>query len=560
MSTAYAIKGIPVSDGEPIPTRKEVSAWYEDPENTLQVSLFVQAFTAFQEMDIKKPLSYYQIAGRSSIDAPIVLTRLLKQRVYEEMIKLIEKEVDSANQETWKAAARVWRLPYWDWAEHQRYLDNYGLPQICTVEKIRIVPFSSDLQNPQPTAEVDNPLLKFTNPTGKHSETNSLWENFESRQNYGVRPKQLVGKKTDDPARAWVDGVQDANAVNTAMQGNINVSNPQGGLISIGSIGDLYHRLVSRDYFTSWQANVDRQVAIFQAYNPTLWFNDIPQAEFAKPTDPLYPFQYDTDGNYWSSEMCRDWKRLSYDYDIPAQRSSGGVPSLLALSAETEDTNRSSFNLMLNGRYGHTRKALQAATEINGRENDYIINIIYDRYALNGKAYTTYFFLGDLPAGATTKMTDQVRSQARNCIGSMYTFSSNLEVREGEHCGNCVDQRAAGLLSGAQIPITGMLLSVAKDTSTPELSSLEPDGVQTYLDQQLQWLAFDNTTGARLDISESLPRTRIFVMKGNVDHHLNDDTKLCHYLDYEALWSVSRDKDGGAKSDEHLNSVMPTNS
>lgn len=112
-------------------------------------------------------------------------------------------------------------------------------------------------------------------------------------------------------------------------------------------------------------------------------------------------------------------------------------------------------------------------------------------YALDGKAYTIYFFLGDLPARATTEMTGQVCSQAQNCIGSVYTFSSNLEVREGEHCGNCVDQRAAGLLSGAQIPITGMLLSVAKDTSTPELSSLEPDGVQTYLDQQLQWLAFD---------------------------------------------------------------------
>lgn len=70
----YAIKGIPVRDGEPIPTRKEVSAWYEDPENILQVSLFIQAFTAFQEMDVKEPLSYYQIAGRSPIDASIVVT------------------------------------------------------------------------------------------------------------------------------------------------------------------------------------------------------------------------------------------------------------------------------------------------------------------------------------------------------------------------------------------------------------------------------------------------------------------------------------------------------
>lgn len=77
--------------------------------------------------------------------------------------------------------------------------------------------------------------------------------------------------------------------------------------------------------------------------------------------------------------MCKDWKKLNYDYDLPAQRSSAGVPSPLTLSAEIDDTNRSSFNRMLNDRYGHTRKALQAATYIDGRDNDYIINIIYDR-------------------------------------------------------------------------------------------------------------------------------------------------------------------------------------
>lgn len=84
-----------------------------------------------------------------------------------------------------------------------------------------------------------------------------LWPTIYSaltQENQWRETKATSRHATDDPARAWVDGVQDANAVNTAMQGNINVSNPQGGLISIGSIGDLYHRLLSRDYFTSWQA------------------------------------------------------------------------------------------------------------------------------------------------------------------------------------------------------------------------------------------------------------------------------------------------------------------
>ena len=64
---SYAITGIPMpaqpDPQHPIPLRKEVTAWASDSENAVQLSLFIQALTAFQQMDVSDQLSYYQIAG-----------------------------------------------------------------------------------------------------------------------------------------------------------------------------------------------------------------------------------------------------------------------------------------------------------------------------------------------------------------------------------------------------------------------------------------------------------------------------------------------------------------
>ena len=62
---SYAIKGIPMPqhpDPEhPIPLRKELTAWANDPENAVQVSLFLQALAKFQQLDpVDNMLSYYR--------------------------------------------------------------------------------------------------------------------------------------------------------------------------------------------------------------------------------------------------------------------------------------------------------------------------------------------------------------------------------------------------------------------------------------------------------------------------------------------------------------------
>src|SRR5436305_3178099 len=79
------------------------------------------------------------------------------------MMDIIKTDVPTHEQGPWEIAASQWRLPYWDWAAHQPYIKNYGLPEICTLEKINIVLPNSNHEK----VPVDNPLWKFSNPSGK---------------------------------------------------------------------------------------------------------------------------------------------------------------------------------------------------------------------------------------------------------------------------------------------------------------------------------------------------------------------------------------------------------
>lgn len=59
----YPITGIPTKLGQKIPARQEVAAWYNNPSNKYEVSLFMQAMTEFKAFSINDTLSYFQIAG-----------------------------------------------------------------------------------------------------------------------------------------------------------------------------------------------------------------------------------------------------------------------------------------------------------------------------------------------------------------------------------------------------------------------------------------------------------------------------------------------------------------
>ncbi|KAG4440203.1 hypothetical protein IFR05_004282, partial [Cadophora sp. M221] len=386
----YAIKGIPVPAGQPTPTRKEITAWISN--NPLQVSLFMRALTEFQQLSpTQNPLSYYRIAGiHGDPDVPWdgvgnpqgpglpgfwcahnrstfstwhrPYLALFEQRIYDIMIGIIARNVPAGSQrKAWEDAAKQWRLPYWDWAVKQRYMGDYGLPEIFTKERVPILNFDRTT-----TTNIINPLWKFSNPTGVPMGHRSMgiyrlrgypWSRAVGTSRFGI--------VTSQSETTWRGGINDWREANEALQ------NPSQIGWFPASTGDAVYRLFAPGYFSSFESfeskifhnpqtprdylsleyvhdgihpltggwdengrgighmadpsvsafdpifwfhhcNVDRLAAIFQKLNPNMWFN--PQGRVGSA--PLDPFHIDTASTSWNSDLCRDWRAsLGYEYD-----------------------------------------------------------------------------------------------------------------------------------------------------------------------------------------------------------------------------------------------------
>ena len=84
----------------------------------------------------------------------------LQQALWENMNSIIDnwKISDSNEEGKWRKAANQWRLPYWDWAIPQPYINNFGVPKVCTYEEVTIsMPYGK-------TRTITNPLKQFSNP------------------------------------------------------------------------------------------------------------------------------------------------------------------------------------------------------------------------------------------------------------------------------------------------------------------------------------------------------------------------------------------------------------
>ena len=54
LTETYPITGIPLVPGRPLPTRQEITAWYNNDDNKHQVSLFMQSLAQFKAMPIEE--------------------------------------------------------------------------------------------------------------------------------------------------------------------------------------------------------------------------------------------------------------------------------------------------------------------------------------------------------------------------------------------------------------------------------------------------------------------------------------------------------------------------
>ena len=123
-----------------------------------------------------------------------------------------------------------------------------------------------------------------------------------------------------------------------------------------------------------FSSNIDRLLAVWQLFNPDKWFADPKDSE--NGGTPLQPFHTDASSSTWTSDLCRQIEDLNYTYRDLA------FPPKPDDSGDVEGENLAKLRRHINLLYGTTRKALlNDGKDTKGNQNDYLINIVYDRYS-----------------------------------------------------------------------------------------------------------------------------------------------------------------------------------
>jgi hypothetical protein len=125
---------------------------------------------------------------------------------------------------------------------------------------------------------------------------------------------------------------------------------------------------------------IDRLAAIWQELHPgdQYWF-DHPFPDDDPPTEPLHPFHKAESGPGadYNSNDTRDWKNMLYQYEITEVKPDELNPD----GSVNQEKHAARINADLNQLYATTRlEVFDGAREhVKGVENDYIINVVYNR-------------------------------------------------------------------------------------------------------------------------------------------------------------------------------------
>jgi len=335
--------------------------------------------------------------------------------------------------------------------------------------------------------------------------------------------------------------------------------------------------------------NIDRQFSIWQTIFPNEWFDNpktpipdpgtwsIPAGNNDTPKTLLRPFHKDAQGSYYDSDGIRKWFQFGYSYTelqpwLPKYNPGGVFKEALYITDLKNQINRL---------YSHTRSlflgqtppslagttsafvesgtaggapaqaplqtaaqaaAVQVPTQTFGevktsgvKHPDYVINVRYEKHALNGAPYDVKLYIGS---------PDEYPEPTY--VGSVYNFSSPLpENPEAGGCANCKKQKEMGILSSSQIPITGVLLHHIEDESK-SLWSLDEDKVEEYLTKHLHWRVHRYGHDAPLP---TVPNLKVSVASGTAIHY-EDHRALSDYEEYRVLYPITHGRDGGLHQHE----------
>ncbi|KIL84053.1 Tyrosinase [Fusarium avenaceum] len=164
--------------------------------------------------------------------------------------------------------------------------------------------------------------------------------------------------------------------------------------------------------------------------------------------------------------------------------------------------------------------------------NDYVINVVYDRYALNGSSYSIQFWLGGDGEHPDTTFRDEE---------------------------NLIRQKEEKVLSRAQVLLTIPIISQALDHRFRYIESTRIDAVITYLQGHLRW-KFVQIGGIERP-AKQFPNTKISVLRGIGKPQTAPDDKTDIppiYAEYEVMHKVTEEKPCGVEGNDAIFGVSQT--
>ncbi|PSK46330.1 Tyrosinase [Elsinoe australis] len=455
---------------------------------------------------------------------------------------------DDGRRARYQAAARNFRIPYWDWAA-QPCAECLPYPKLVSQMYL-------DIDTPNGRQTLMNPLFRYNFTNGAPSELAynpfatwqwtrrypSSWDvNNAWSQNDLIAP-QIANNQASFRDRLYnlLTGPSNFNMFsNSAWFASSNTANPD----SLESVHDAIHSITGSNghmtyldfsafdpIFFLHHAMVDRVWALWTATHGGANGGDtssyVQQAAstgssfyYAQGTNinadfPLSPFHRDANRNLWTSNQVKQTSTFGYVYpETPQNVNPADVTRRIAqLYGQSTTGNRK-------------RDLVNLSKRDDGHHYHYITNIASQKFQMNG-SYAVYVFLGEPPANPAEWSTSD------KLVGTHGIFSNMPDK-------NSVGMSQMDVLVTGTIPLTSTLLNKCK---TGEVKDLDPSNVEPYLQQNLNWRVgmFDGTAVDAGDV----PGLSVTVVTSDVTPPSSDD-QMPVWGHFASLPNITVDKIGG---------------
>ncbi|KAF2155064.1 Di-copper centre-containing protein [Myriangium duriaei CBS 260.36] len=535
--------------------------------NPDQFSLYIQGLREFMNVDQSDPLSYYQIAGIHGRPyspwegwtsaagsggygggycthvSNIFLTwhrpylALFEQVLYGH-VQNVANSYPAATKARFQAAAKNFRIPYWDWAAVPTCSGCQPYPLLVQNMYITVT-------TPSGSQSVLNPLFRYDfhpisandmvyNPFAQWGVTKRYPTSWDQN---GVSQNNLIAPQIANNRASFADRLY--NLFTNPAYNNFTMfsneawqaSSGMSGADSIESIHDAIHSITGSnghmtylDYsafdpiFWLHHTNIDRLWDMWTAIKGSSSYVTRAPAQGSTYT---YPSGTQIDANFGLKPWAKDGNRnLFTSQDVRST-----LPFFYSYP-ETQNANSGSVTAAVNRLYGSSNgNSKRNSKRDNSHHYHYIANIVSQKFQLKG-SYAVYMFLGD-PGSDSSK----------------WPVSSNLVGTHGVSA-NLADEQNTGM-SNMDLPITGTIpltTTLLSKVSAGQLKDMTPQTVEDYLKSTLTWRVamLDGT----IVPSSQVPGLSVTVVTSDVQPP-KSETDFPQWGAFASMANVTTGQDGG---------------